>query len=230
MFLSWNKTKQIKEFIEKNEESSRKFADKLEAITKINNMISDTVAKTQLANSILLKKLKRHLKNGTNTFVSLSEKLHLGVFILNFKGEIVQSNPKAQQFLDCGNDCVGKHIFSLIDSIKPISPQGEIFYLSPSFFLDLSRCVFESIGWASNTCSIAGTGCLEKLPCSLQSDVEQLVEITQCNKKQHMKLTFSILDNDPDDLSEISYVVIFGPSKKTGEEISFTRRKTDLAV
>lgn len=205
MFLSWNNTTQIKQFIAKNEESSRRFADKLAAITEINNMISDTVEKTQNANRVLLNKLKVHLKNGTKTFVSLSEKLNLGVFILNYKGEIIQSNPKAREILGCNNECSGNHIFNLISSIKPIAPPGKAFVLSPTFFQELSTCVFNSL-------ECGATKCLEKLPCSLQNDVEQLVQVNDGD--QYMKLTFSVLDNNPDELSDISYVVIFKPSKK----------------
>ena len=222
MFFSRKKQDEANR-IAKNEETRLRFADKLAAITEINKMITDTVIKTQAANLTLLEKLKRHLKNGTRSFVSLSDKLMVGVLVLDYRGEIIQSNPKAKEILQCKNDnCVGSHIFELISTVQPVSPPGEMLTLSTNFFTELSNCVFNSIKACNlegkNDCTTGYMRCLSAMPCTIQADTEQMVQVTSpfMTGEQCMKFTFSILSNEPEEIEDIAYVILFRPNKKGG--------------
>lgn len=183
-----------------------KIRQKVEEISQINEILSDTVAKTQAANVKLALKLQKQLKSGKRSFISLAEKLKVGVLIINYKGEILQINSKGRELIcnseDC--DCVGHQLFETITSVKPIDPPGDPFLLNPRFFRDLSTCVIDN-------CALGDAGkCIADLPCAIHPDEEQLVLISSANvPDQYMKVTFSILDNNPEELEDVSYVLVF---------------------
>ena len=217
-FSKWKKEEA--ERIAYNELTKQRFANKLAAIVEINNLITETLVKTQAANTELLLKLKKHLKNSAQSFISMSDKLMVGVFVVNYNGEIIQANPKAQEILECKyNKCVGTHIDELISSVRPITPHSENISLTKQFFENLSGCIF------NNACN--AESCMLNL-CTLKQDVEQLVQINSpfLLGERYMKFTFSVIDNKPEELDDIAYVVIFRPSKLASEDTP-TRRATD---
>lgn len=227
MFFS-RKKKEEAIRLAKNEETTRRFASVLASITEINNMISETVVKTQAANLELLDKLKRHLKNGSQSFVSISNKLKTGVLILDHKGEVIQSNPKAREILKCNESgCVGNNIY---DMITPITPQGEPFFISSTFFSDLSKNIFNtmiSCDSSTHDCNTCYSKCLSKMGCTIFPNVEQLVKINSPTLKGEQFISFSILDNKPDEEEDIAYLILFRPARSKNEPTEFTRRLTD---
>lgn len=213
----------------KNAETSRRFAEKLAAITEINALISEAVVTTQAANSDLLAKLKSHLKNGQRSFKSLSDKLLAGVLVLDYRGTVLQSNPKAREILHCGNTCIGSHMSDLMLEILPVFPSHEYFKLTEDFFTNLSGVIYNAISSCTHDKSECIIDCLQKMDLPVKTDEQQLVQVTSpmLSSKPYMKFTFSVLGNEPDDLEDITYVVVFSISKKTSENGSPARRSTD---
>jgi len=212
-----------------NEKMAHRLKIKLAEITELNEKIIESVTNTQTEGQNLLNKLKYHLKNGSRTFNSLSQKLTSGVLILNYRGEILQSNPKAHQILNCPHEgCHGIHIFDMITSIIPVNPGGQKIVLSPTFFENLSACIYQSM----NSCTAMNKDegithgylmCLSKIHCPLPTEQEQLVHIesTKLIDGTFMKITFSILDNEPEVMEDLAYVIILRQSKNRNERRSF---------
>jgi hypothetical protein len=230
MFFSRKTDEDAKKRMANNEETSRRFAEKLAAITEINAMITEAVVTTQAANNKLLDKLKKYPKNGSSSFKSLSDKLLAGVLILDYCGTVLQSNPKAREILHCGNTCIGSHISDLVSEILPIFPSGEYISMIPEFFENLSEIIYSSLG----TCPLGHkndciTACLQKHDLPIKTDLQQLVQVTSpmLSSKPFMKFTFSVLGNEPHELEDIAYVVVFSISKKTSESGIPARRSTD---
>jgi transcriptional regulator with PAS, ATPase and Fis domain len=230
MFFSRKTDEDAKKRMANNEETSRRFAEKLAAITEINAMITEAVVTTQAANTELLDKLKKHLKNGSSSFKSLSDKLLAGVIVLDYRGTIMQSNPKAREILRCGNTCIGSHISDLVSEILPIFPSGDYISMIPEFFENLSDIIYSSIGECplghKNECIMS---CLKEQELPIKADVQQLVQVTSplLSSKPYMKFTFSVLGNEPVERDDIAYVMVFSISKKTSEGGIPARRATD---
>lgn len=209
----------------KNAETSRRFAEKLAAITHINGMITNAIETTQAANCELLEKLKNHLKHGSRSFKSLSDKLMSGVLILDYKGKVLQSNPKAREILQ-NSKCVGHHITELIQSVHPVFPVGKPFHLDPQFFEELSNEIFESIDTCTVNKNSCVNQCLQHQDLPFDVDAQQLVQIKSplLTENPYLKFSFSVLGNEPEELDDITYVVVFIPTSQTG---SRARRSTD---
>ena len=84
---------------------NQRIKEKLEEIKSTNHVLNETVEHTQAANVKLALKLKKHLKSGNRSFASLSDKLNVGVIIVNHEGFIIQENPRARVFLGCDITC-----------------------------------------------------------------------------------------------------------------------------
>ena len=231
MFFSYKEKAKAKAEIDRNNETTKnRFAEKLAAITEINALISEAVVTTQAANCELLDKLKTHMKNGSRTFKSLSDKLFSGVLILDHQGTILQSNPKAREIFHVkGDTCRGLHISELISEILPIFPPHHYFKLTKEFFQILSDAIDETLLSCAENRNACIANCLKHtsdLPVML--DEHQLVQVTSPNlaTKPYMKFTLSILGNDPEKSDDVTYVLIFGISKSSGS-VTPARRFTD---
>jgi hypothetical protein len=208
-----------KERLERVASLSQRIKEKLEEIKSTNHVLSETVEHTQAANVKLALKLKKHLKSGNRSFASLSDKLNVGVIIVNHEGCIIQENPRARDFLGCDITCEGLSLFDRILEIQPVEPPGQKLVLAPEFFSRLSECISSTM----TKCKLAEdevcNHCINALPCSLIPDEEQLVDIkiTGSEETHRLKFTFSILNN-PEEKDDIAYVIVFRKGKKTKAE------------
>lgn len=198
-------TQIVQEAETKTEKFSEKIKKKLDEISKTNRTMSEVIANTQSANLQLALKLKSRLKHGDLSLKSFSEKLSAGVMILDYQGFITQMNAKGREILNLTyNECIDKSVFDLIRDVEPIDPPGKTVVFNKQFFSDLSEGVF----------AVAQDPSVSMKPsdilCLMQPNDEHKVKIHSVNEKQmELKFTFSVIENNPDELTDISYVIVF---------------------
>ena len=205
MFFFRTPAPEIAQAQTKTEKFSEKIKKKLDEISNTNHKMSEVIANTKSANLQLAMKLKSRLKHGDLSFKSFSEKLSAGVMILDYQGKITQMNAKGREILNLTfAECIGKSVFDLIRDVEPINPPGKTVVFNKQFFNDLSEGVFATAQDPNLTMKPGD------LLCLMQPNDEQHVKIHSVNVDQmDLKFTFSVIENDPDELTDISYVIVF---------------------
>lgn len=166
-FFKKKVVEQVVAHTEKAASLAQRIKDKLEEIKSTNSELSETVEHTQAANVKLALKLKKHLSSGNRTFASLSDKLNVGVIIVNHEGYIIQENPKARDFLGCEPTCEGCPVFERIHEIHPLEADGGKLVLAPEFFAKLSECITNKLSECSIDEGEVCTHCINAIPCAL---------------------------------------------------------------
>lgn len=216
MFFFKKSTEDKSHLTLKDTDFSEKIRKKLEEIDEIHSTLNDIVASTQAANITLAVKLKNQLKNGRRSFASLSEKLNVGVVIVDYQGIIKQINPKGQQLLQVSElECVSKSVFDFILSVEPVDPPGERLIPTENFFHKFSEIIFNVMVDCKLAKPVICKKCMDDIGCSLLPEREQTVKVVtpKAPNGELVRFNFSILDNGPDVVSDITYVFVFRKPK-----------------
>lgn len=192
---------------------------RLAEVDNVNHRLRETVKETQVISVALIGKLKKELKVAKKTLTGMTRRLKEGVVLINHIGDVIQLNPAGEKLFGVKEeDFVGKNFKdSLGKVIQTKLPDGQPLGLKASFYSELSAKIFESVKKYTNGQKLKESNRIfkETLPHLIQPDTEVPLTV-KCADGKNLKLNFmfSILDNDPEDVSDITYVYLFSRCTK----------------
>jgi len=189
----------------KREEIKRK----LEEVERVNSQLEIAVSETKQLSVDLVGKLKKELKVAKKSLTSITKKLHEGVLLVDHQGNVIQLNKTGEKLLGIEEGAaVGKRICDVINQVA--DGENEIRF-SPSFFAELSQKIIDQASKFTNGKKFTECNRVfkEALPGALEPEVELQLDADVCGRKVKLTFMFSLLDNDPESLSDLTYVFLF---------------------
>ena len=187
--------------------------EKLEVVSKINEQLMVAVRETQATSVELIKKLKSELKVAKKSLTSVCEKLKDGVLLADHTGAVIQANKAVETMI--GAKVIGRKLDELVESIATLDGKkldGIKFQFTPEFFGDLSDKLLARIE-AGCTVSTKHNICNRCLSEQLLSHFNLTGDVTltaclNCPGRPEVSFSFSILDNDPESLADLIYIIV----------------------
>ena len=196
---------------------------RLTEVDSVNLRLKETVKETQAISFALIGKLKKELKVAKKTLTSITRRIKEGVVLINYKGDVLQVNPAAEKLFGVReDDFLGKNFKeSLGAMLETKLPDGQPLGLKPGFYAELSEKIFEAVKQYTNGQKYRESNRIfnEMLPDMIQPEVEVPLCVKDASgKKLKLNFMFSILDNDPEDVSDITYVYLFSRSVRNAAD------------
>jgi len=186
---------------------------KFDEIEKVNQQLANTVAETKAISIEVAKKLKSELKIAKRSFTSFNKKLPSGVMLVDYQGNVIQLNPAGEKIFALQEEqIIHRPIGELVKLMAPILDQNEKpVEFSTDYFLTLSTELHRRSKTCGKVCKVGACDeCVrERLPSFLSLDHETQLTVRCGDRNLTVDLSFTLLDNTPDDLNDFIYVFIF---------------------
>jgi hypothetical protein len=198
---------------------------RLEEINVINDQLHSVVSETQLLSLSVMKKLKGELKVAKKSIISICKKLREGIVLLDWQGNVVQINDAAEKMFSIYEKPYLNKPFT--DLIKTMDfghdcslPHDEL------FFKELSNRILNKIHCTDHCESCTGTkSCTtctsdkikSELPSffDLENEIVTQIVLNKGGKPFRFGFSFSMLDNDPERITDVIYIFLFKELSKT---------------
>ncbi len=188
---------------------------RLETASKVDNLLKQVAAETQQMASNLSDKIKKETKLARRMYLQISKKLKEAVLIVDGDGKIIRLNAAGEKLFGVAETEVLGEVFSnVVATVNPVTEKGKPLEFALGFFSELSEKVLVTIATCKQGENIHGAcnDCIgEIVPEYIYPDRETLLKVTlPClGKTLKLNVMFSILDNDPENMKEVTYVFIF---------------------
>jgi len=215
---------------------------RMEVVDEISQQLAAAVSETKEMSNKLTEKIKseiKKLKIAKKSLTSMTAKLNEGVIMLDHNGIVIHLNRTGCKLFGINEkDVIGKSLPSLIgcgnQALDKFGAEIEKPILQSSFFAKLSKKILKKLSTDKmidryNVCN----ACLvEELPFCVEANQEQSlgVMITLNEENIPMRVNFSVLDNDPDEIDDITYIFLFDRrSTSRSHQPSVERRLIDCS-
>lgn len=186
--------------------------NKLREVSQLNDKLTDTINETRALSLSIATKLKDTPKRTKKSFTTISKKLKSGVMILNNRGEVVHLNPAGEAIFKIKEDDVLEKPFTELLTTFELAHPKEKIELLPDLFYSLSQFIIKEITGSKEAKDKVCFDCIKsKFPSFFDLESENLIKVySPCmGKHQTLKFSLSVLDNEPDEINDITYILIF---------------------
>lgn len=206
-----------REKIESNRDEMKK---RFEQIDAVNMSLCEASKKTQEVSIETTEKLNHKMKIPKKSLREISAKLHEGLVLINSCGEIIHVNRQGTKILGLSeNEITGKKLGNLISCAHPIIENGvEVTkpILRDEFFAELSKKMLSKL--TAQTMEVRSKYMIcndilkSEMPFCFEQDSDRVLGVCiYCGEKEicNLTVTLTVIDNDPDELSDITYLFLF---------------------
>lgn len=195
---------------------------RLAEMSRITEQLQTVVSETHQIALQVTKKIKSELKVAKKSVLSIIKRLQAGAILLDWQGHIIQINNSAELMFGIKeSSCLNNHFYELMEfSDKSLIPN------KPNFFSELSeKILLKSNDGLILSCS-TGAKVKSELPScfDIEKDVATSVQLASGKSPIKLNLTFSILDNNPEQVNDVVYVFLFKELKASTRQL--TKRST----
>jgi len=201
---------------EKLEAHRNEIKDKLAEVEKIGRDLEEAVRQTQEMSSKLSEKISKECKTARKSLTSISAKLREGLIIMDSSGKITHLNRTGLKIFGLQEkDVIGKTLVEVIECGNNLhDANGNIVakpILRENFFSDLSQRLLDRVKDSTEKYLVCNECLKDELPFCFDGGIEHpmAVEIIYQGRQIKLKVTLSVLDNDPDDLIDVNYIFLF---------------------
>jgi len=195
--------------------SREEIKKKLEEADKTGKLLKRTVEATQKLAQSLSDKINKETKLARKTYLQISKKLREAVLIIDGEGRIIRLNAAGEKLFGVNeNDVLGQQFSNVVASVNPVTLKGQSIEFPLGFFGNLSEKIIDRVNnckAGENKHGVCNTCVGEMVPEYIYPDRETTFKIRVPHFKRALKLNvvFSILNNDPENTKEVTYVFIF---------------------
>lgn len=209
---------------EKIESCRAEIKNRLAQVDSVSLTLCEVAKLTQAVTIDTAEKFDRMMKIPKKSLREISSKLHEGLVLINSSGEIVHINRQGAKILGIdGCEIVGKKLGEVITCCNAaVAPDGtpiEKPILREEFFPGLSSKIFGKLGTpeleANGKYVVCNDILREELPFCFDKEQDRVMGVSiACGDKKimNMTVTFTVIDNDPDEVADITYLFLFSTS------------------
>lgn len=196
---------------------------RLGELTETNKRLRLAVTETRVASVTVMNKLRKEFVTAHRSLSGICKKLKEGAILLNFKGEVVQLNEAAEKLFGVDEASALQASFSkIITEMNPILLDGRALDLTETFFSDLSCRILNKLQCTKCDGCSREQRIKSQLPSffDMENDAVTEVQLTRNGKQLMTNFTFSILDNEPQTLNDLTYVFLFTSAKRSRDQLA----------
>jgi PAS domain-containing protein len=167
---------------------------KMKEVEEIDNQLKQVISETKRLAISIREKFDTQLKITKKSLKTLCQNLNDGVILVDCNGCIVEVNESCETIFGFSKEeLVSKELSHLASLLQIKKSNGEPFDPSVNFFEALSHNIFYRLSQGDDV-----------------MDLETKLTITHPkNGEENFSFSFSVLDNDPEEFEDITYIVFF---------------------
>ena len=206
----------------KSSDTRQEIRKKMKDLDHLHQELTEVLTRTQEVANGVSDKIRGELKIAKKSLFSISERLNEGVMLLNYRGDIIHLNKVGAEIFGVTEEHVlDKCLTDIIDcGNQAIDDMGQIIEKQPlieSFFINLSEKILAKIKSSpprTDKYQVCNECLISALPfcVELEGAAAVKVKVTLGNQQFLLKITSSILDNNPERLEDLTYVFLFNPA------------------
>lgn len=183
---------------------------RLNEVGSFSAQLQEEVLKTQVASFSIMSKLKHEFKIAKKSLTSICQKMVSGVVIVDHDGGIIALNQAAATLFDVEADAyIGQDLNELISSIDPVGPLKPL-QVDKTYFSQMSELLFERLSCDCKDNCTTEERLKEVLPPYFDIDKDVKTVLTTTSKKKiTINMAFSVLNNDPEHVNDVTYIFFF---------------------
>jgi PAS domain-containing protein len=219
MFFTNKKSKKEQGLIDLMVLQRAEIQKRLEEVSELNTQLAAVVQETHSISAAVMDKLKKELKIAKKSLTSICRRLKEGVLLVNNTGQVVEVNTAGQKMLGVtSTDLIGRQLTEMVSWVKGENQTTPI-VLSVDFFENLSTNLLER---AITDHTVDKDRIDDLLPEFLNFEHEITLDVHLAKIGQPFKffMTFSILDNDPENLNDVTYIFLFRPINTRADDLN----------
>ena len=177
---------------------------RLKEVEEVDKQLKQVLSETKKLTISIREKLETKLKINRSSLKMLCQNLQDGVILVNFTGSIVEINQSCKDIFGISHDdLINKDLSYLTSKLRMKKTDGCLFDLSTNFFEALSHNIFYRLVNDETNVDIESyfRGIMPQNETKLHSNFN--------NEEREFTISLSILDNDPDDIDDITYIIVF---------------------
>ena len=179
----------------------------MKEIDAVDAQLKQVISETKSLTNSISEKLSTQLKITRKSLKSVCQNLHDGVVIINSVGKIIDINNSCLKQFGLDKDAIlGNEISFLTRLINAKRENGTTFDLGDTFFEDISHNVFYHL---SNKIEKISKVNLESYNMGEIARGEIHVKLTHEDIDRKFSYSITMLDNDPTQFEDITYLVFF---------------------
>ena len=180
---------------------------RLKEVESVDAQLKQVIDETKQLTTHITEKLATQLKITRKTLKSVCHNLRDGVVVINSSGRIIDVNPAGTYMFGYDyDDLLGYDLNFLLRLIDTKKESGEVFELDGSFFEDMSHNIFYHLSSDINTIPKVN------IDSYLIGELSHTAVMSKISDRiTKLSISISVLDNDPDQFEDITYLVFFRP-------------------
>ena len=180
---------------------------KMKEVEEIDNQLKQVISETKRLTISIREKFDTQLKITKKSLRTLCQNLHDGVILVDCNGCIVEVNESCETIFGISKDeLVSKELSHLTSLLQIKKSNGEPFDPSVSFFEALSHNIFYRLSQGDDVTDLDIESYFKGLAPHPET---KLTIIHPKNGEENFTFSFSVLDNDPEEFEDITYIVFF---------------------
>jgi transcriptional regulator with PAS, ATPase and Fis domain len=192
-------------------------------VEDINAKLCEAVKQTQEMAGNLSEKVNRELKIARKSLTSISSKISDGIVMIDCNGLITHMNKSASEILGISEKMAfNKHLEDFIECDNQIfDDDGNVVkkpILTEGFFKELSIKIFEQLtnNPTEEKYQLCNNVLRNEIPFCFVSDLDGVLGVKIiCNGNPvSVTVTLTVLNNDPECLTDVTYIFLFSNSPK----------------
>jgi PAS domain-containing protein len=177
---------------------------RLKEVEEVDKQLKQVLSETKKLTISIREKLETKLKINRSLLKILCQNLQDGVILVNFTGSIVEINQSCKDIFGISrDDLINKDLSYLTSKLRMKKTDGCLFDLSTNFFEALSHNIFYRLVNDETNVDI------ESYFRDIMPQNETKLHSNFNNEEREFTISLSILDNDPDDIDDITYIIVF---------------------
>ena len=199
-------------------EIDSKFKEVCDTDTQLNLLLSET----KNLSEVVQKKFKTKLRITSNTLKTICHYLKDGIILLDYRGHVIDTNEAFKKNIYGDANIVGHDIEDIMNLLGAENNNGDRFQITSAFFENLSSNIFTNV---SNH-SISKDQVFDYFKKISTFNTDTKLSIQPLTKKHPVRvsMTLTILDNTPESLKDITYIIILNNSRRsTDGQNSYSR-------
>ena len=186
---------------------------KMKETEAIDTQLREILKETKILTLSVREKVSSQLKITQKSIKSLCQNFGEGVVIANHRGDIIEVNDSCERVFGLKKDLIVGHSFSyLADQLKTEKENGDSFTLDTEFFELLSKNLFNRIICDCDCDKCITPRCLgdiKKFFADFNPTTEIALSFHQNERIQKALFSFTVIDNDPDMIEDVTYIMFF---------------------
>lgn len=189
---------------------------RLQEVTAVDQQLFQVVSETKTLTNSIKDKLSTHLKITRNTLKSICQNLKEGVILVDYTGSVIEVNNSCERTFSLTKEAMlGKSFSQICDKLNAIKEDGGEIHLTQNFFNSLSTNIFTRINCKRDCKTCTAPDCLKNVEDYFKGEFNPQIEVMLrlqppgYEKSVKCSFSFSVLDNDPESVEDITYILFF---------------------